>query len=1096
MRMKNRFCKMAKDMLIVMCFVSFCGAFNSCKDEYTLDDERPVFLGDGSIYAELCARPKSASDPHSFKTMIQLIDDLGEKEVLDKTGSKTLFAADDNAFAEFFRTTNWLDAQGSPVRSYEQLTESQKRLLLYNSMLDNAYVMEMLTNVTLNSTLSKNQCLRQGTSASATDSIPYWLLSANELPVNLNLSVDGFKSDSVWWNNNDFWANRRENASLGVYMAVDGTDPMLTHFLEGQMKEKSITHDDVLFVLNDKNPWPEDGEKRDYIYNRKVVEADVTCTNGYIHVLDGVLLTPPNMAEAIRQNPNTQLFSAMLDRFSYPYYDATLTRNYASMHNIGTDSVFTKLYVSKNGRLGETATMPDNTALDATFPKLNFDPAWNQYAVGNSVTKEQDMAVMFVPSDESLYNFFVKGSGRVIMERFAKVPVEQLTKDNLKENLFQIPLEIIKSMINNLMKPSFCESVPSKYKTIMNDAQDQMFPPAQYPSLNDFKALFDTVMLANNGVVYVLKDRMIAPADYASVIAPAIYNSNTQIIKALVQADEPTIKLADGYSRAPLQKYYSTYLKAMQSRFSFFIPTDEALKTYGLVDPYAYSFGDAKTNKARWRYWTFEFNNNRIPSGKYIPVDAQAKVWTMEQERNSVNDKNAAGIQLVRGNVSGNTTDDQSWGEVRKTLLTEMVDHHIIVHDASQKDGLASDANWYLSRNGAPVYVKNKVSSVVGSTKVIDAGTSIEGGLQVMLNGDDITENDEECNILRVYDQSGLNRETGAESYGNGMTYIIDRPMQATLNPVYKILKANTDYSMFFDACNGVDVDLLKSAGFDYVEETVNGQTVLVDSTMSTADWNKDREKFYIFRTGNTNNFFTPAGESLVRFFNNYHYTIYAPTNTAMQAAYDAGLPTWADITKFVNDSIVNEMEFQTIPTKEEVADFPDKKAEREATVNKKLARVAKARAMVTMLLNFLKYHFQDHSIFADNITLNADVKTGGTGETYQTSCIYNGAYITLTPIQQGGNFEVKDACGNFVTVQQPWNQLANDMEFTVNTSGNSSSLKGHVKVNSYAVIHTVNNYLNFLTSGDWTGSNKRFDGAWASPKKAMNFVKKYRIRK
>ena len=189
-------------------------------------------------------------------------------------------------------------------------------------------------------------------------------------------------------------------------------------------------------------------------------------------------------------------------------------------------------------------------------------------------------------------------------------------------------------------------------------------------------------------------------------------------------------------------------------------------------------------------------------------------------------------------------------------------------------------------------------------------------------------------------------------------------------------------------------------------------------------------------------------------------------------------------------------MEFQTIPTKEEVADFPDKKAEREATVNKKLARVAKARAMVTMLLNFLKYHFQDHSIFADNITLNADVKTGGTGETYQTSCIYNGAYITLTPIQQGGNFEVKDACGNFVTVQQPWNQLANDMEFTVNTSGNSSSLKGHVKVNSYAVIHTVNNYLNFLTSGDWTGSNKRFDGAWASPKKAMNFVKKYRIRK
>ena len=39
----------------------------------------------------------------------------------------------------------------------------------------------------------------------------------------------------------------------------------------------------------------------------------------------------------------------------------------------------------------------------------------------------------------------------------------------------QIPLTIIKELINNLMKSSFNASVPSKYLTIMNDARDRMF---------------------------------------------------------------------------------------------------------------------------------------------------------------------------------------------------------------------------------------------------------------------------------------------------------------------------------------------------------------------------------------------------------------------------------------------------------------------------------------------------------------------------------------------------------------------------------------------------------------------------------------------
>ena len=58
----------------------------------------------------------------------------------------------------------------------------------------------------------------------------------------------------------------------------------------------------------------------------------------------------------------------------------------------------------------------------------------------------------------------------------------------------------------------------------------------------------------------------------------------------------------------------------------------------------------------------------------------------------------------------------------------------------------------------------------------------------------------------------------------------------------------------------------------------------------------------------------------------------------------------------------------------------------------------AKAKAMITMLINFLKYHFQDQSLFVDHVTTNmanADDKVNGMK--YQTSCIDNVKNIYLS---------------------------------------------------------------------------------------------------
>ena len=74
-----------------------------------------------------------------------------------------------------------------------------------------------------------------------------------------------------------------------------------------------------------------------------------------------------------------------------------------------------------------------------------------------------------------------------------------------------------------------------------------------------YKSVIDKTVLANNGVVYVM-NRVVSPADYASVLAPALYSSNTQVVRTVVRADDSFVQGSD-YAKAPLQQYFSTYLR-------------------------------------------------------------------------------------------------------------------------------------------------------------------------------------------------------------------------------------------------------------------------------------------------------------------------------------------------------------------------------------------------------------------------------------------------------------------------------------------------------------------------------------------------------
>ena len=1031
MRMKNHFSKMGKALLNAA-LLSTVG-FTSCADDKfhlkDYEDSKPSFLGQ-SIYHELQNRGE-------YSTVLRLIDDLEYAEVLSKTGSKTLFVANDEAYAKFFAEG------GNPwgVRSYDDLSKNQKRVLLNNSMLNNAYVLEMLANTEGG---GKNLCLRQGTSATASDSVTRWAVT--ELPQTLSLT----ETD---------WFKQLRSKGDSVYMALDSTDPMMSHFLEGQMKEKNITTGDIEKIMG--QPWIPDGTTSfGFINDCRIIDGDVVCLNGYIHVLDKVLLAPGNMAEVIRSNGQTNLFSAMLDRFAAPYYNEQLTRQYKALNDIPADSVFEKRYISNRSQGGgKIAKRPDGLSFgEQQF--LPFDPGWNQYAVSSSTVKEQDMAAMFVPSDEAMINYFVRGGGTDLIQRYG---ILDNTEENLLMNLYQIPLHLIQPLIQNLMKDSFNESVPSKFLTIVNDAQDQMF--ASYSSLEDYKSHIEKCLLANNGVIYVT-NTVDAPADYASVIAPALTSSNTQIVRSVVRADDNFIE-GTSYNQAPLKQYFSTYLKAMQSHFSFFVPVDEGLGNYGYVEPVSYAtqpFG-AKSNN-RW-YWSFKYDD--VTRGAVIPVEATAYVYNMSKGQQPGTDKK-------KGNSYVSKVTDamgSGVGQQKRLNLIEMVDQHILVHE--DPAGINDERTYYLSRNGAPLRLTEK-----GTFEGKNVGMKVEGGFQVMINdpAEGYTENDHTAVVLEGYDKTAA-----SNGYGNGMTYLIDRPVQPTMRSVYNHFKVpadNNPYSEFYELANPeyVSAELLQACGYFDLEE-IDAKTGK-PKLMSSQDQQAEKLKFHIFARQNDNvqgtSTYCPANkEQLVRFFNNYNYTIYVPTNDQVAVARANGLMTWDEIYAWVA---------------EKTNDYEDDLSE---------ADRVKARTMITVLVNFVKYHFQDQSVFVDNVTAQNQ---------YQTSCIDNvtNSYLSLNVIQSPSALSVLDRSGNTVDVvasEENRNLLARDICY--NAAAASAS---YIKNSSYVVIHQIDGYLNYNSDADYEGlyfegdetknlmPKGRFDfWNYAKPEQLESYVAKYRLR-
>ena len=158
----------------------------------------------------------------------------------------------------------------------------------------------------------------------------------------------------------------------------------------------------------------------------------------------------------------------------------------------------------------------------------------------------EDMAVMLVPNNDAMVEWWNNGGGKVIKDAYGTI-----------ENT---PTSVLAELINVNMLNSLIASVPSRFKTILNDANEPM---------GVTRETIDKVHLGCNGVIYET-NKVYAPASYSSVLFPAVIDTeNLNIIKNAIDNLD-----------------YKAYLNSMVSTYSFFIPTNNGLLTY--VDPVSY----------------------------------------------------------------------------------------------------------------------------------------------------------------------------------------------------------------------------------------------------------------------------------------------------------------------------------------------------------------------------------------------------------------------------------------------------------------------------------------------------------------------------
>lgn len=916
----------------------------------------PEYLG-SSIYDYLRAQG-------TFSCFLKVIDDLNYDDVLKRTGSKTLFVADDAAFMAGIK-----DEWG--ITEYEQLSLAQKRIILYNAMLDNAYLLEMLSqmqSVGADGESVSGQCLRRETAASVLDSIGLFPYEA--LPTN-NPDWDIFKGTCA-------------------RLALDATPTLMLHLNQDFLRQKNIIESDLQMIM--RNPAASWNDV--YIYDKKVIKekSDVICKNGYVHQLEGLLIPPSNMAEELRQNAvyalsedgsfdmealdsTTLIFSRMLDRFSIPVpieINSDVAETYYSLY---PDRIGEQLYEKQYYVEGELTSYEDILGFKHTaVGSLLFNPGWNAYNC-SGMAKECDMAAIFAPSDAAFVKYFTNGIGRDLLERYAfDISDNNDINKGLLQAIDRIPLEVLENLVRNHMQRSFVYSVSSKFDNIVNDARDPM------GVIED-----DLVkpILANNGVVYVMK-QVYSPARFASVIAPVMLNDSLFVFNQMIESEG-----------------YDSYLLSMQNKFSLIVTADGSMNYF---DPY--------TETRRGDRTIYKFMRVDVKDEQTGVINSEVKAKAITQKYNTSTNSYGELKDEPREYVSGSFSH----------IFKEILEYNIVIGDMNSERDCYEKRKYYMSKGYGSVKVERDAE---GKIVKIAGGRDLQNGVMIPFA----------CEPSEME---------------NGHTFqLAGSLMQPPTQSVYDVLTDTT----FTNRC-------FNRFYYDLCAPNVSVLEYLFGSEVENEkEWNKYRV-------------FSNDDNKLVRMFDTYHYTVYVPTEQALEKAYSQGLRTWEELAEECKE------------IKELAKDDPTR-----------VERTAQLKADADLIAKFVRYHFQDNSVFVDNPRHALTYDIGG-GEVYENFTV---RYATSALNESTNRFCMvvvqTDVEKNTIAVRGDFGEY-DDMPLydyknvcnVVNTDPNQENKtynvmtrdilfsNGTVSTSSYAVIHLIDNFLVYGGEGGiYDADNEKF---------------------
>lgn len=1041
---------------VVLSVLAISLGVTSCRPDFDLDKRMPEWLGT-SIYETLKngITNDSTGAKYTFNTFVKLIEDLDQVDVLAKTGSKTMFVADDAAFERFFQDCPFYDANGNKITSYEQMSKAQKTLILNGSMLNNVYQVAMLSSSPGGEQAPPvlGNCMRRVSASNVLDSVPVVLPA--QMP-----------------QRNKYWEALRANEK-GAVILQDGTPKPIIFFVNKFLQSNKITAKDYQFLFRLEDYTPTGVARRKYTPGDASVNGvtidwpNKKCFNGFLHVMSEVVYQLPNMAEYIATNPKSKIYSSILDRFSVPDYErshltdrdeqvAFLVEHNRVGNNVKEamaahgDSVFIKKYLSRRAKSGSGNNAIQNQnykRLQAGNKELlKFDPGWNSFTsstLGNdqNVNLQKDMGLMFVPYDEYLMNWWLNPTegGSKLRDRYGLARFKGMTDlpvDSVIVDMSGIPLDVIVELVNNNMQSSLVGSVPSKFPSVLNDAQDPFFGKM---SIDDAMATIDDVVMCCNGAVY-FTNTIYTPTTYKSVSYPVIVNEKLKIIDWAIREDE--------------QLAYKAYLNSTVATYSFFVPL---IDTVGAplpefkdklvwIDPASY-YLEKEAGDGKYRALAFSY-------GRLDPDNLQEKEKVICDV--FIFDKNTGEftpttIQLVPGTDSqGNENNATKF--IRNRIM-DLMDYHIVIGDvqtASVKDG---DYSYFRTKGRGVIRFKNDADW---------HNMEVQGGWQIENEG----EPDEIQRPVKIVDYVDLSQESASK--GNGHTYILDRPLMPSRKSVYDIISDSINYPEFKSFFN-----LMWQSGLFTDKSNTN--------------------EIGSFRNVST--------------FNTYHYTVYVPKNEGIDALlanktimlpeelnslvvlydtikqniladYDGEANVKDSITTLTyRDSLV-ALSVQLFGVADSagalIAATPQKPGETDAAYNARRGARYFTSKKLEQLRNFVKYHIQDNSVYvgADfNPGVGDDGQVAEKAE-YETAFMNSNQQFVKLKVKGGADVDIFDKADHnrkvlkikSATDKPYYNIMCREYEVKpISTNGTLSEGTYEdfsLETSSFAVVHLIDQPL------------------------------------